>query len=175
MIKHLTFPIITLLVLMVVCSPEYHESGDSTVQLYDTTGNAIADIDSAVRQAAIENKHVLIQVGGNWCPWCIRLHRFIESHHQLDSIITADYITVLVSYSKENKSPEAMKRLDYPDRFGFPVLVILDGKGNRLHTQDTYFLEQDNSYSEERIKRFLLIWNIKAVSPLTYQVNATFP
>ena len=168
MIKHLGFYTIGFVLLFACTSPQNPESQgspDYSEKLYDTTRNAMADIDSAICQAGNENKHVLIQVGGNWCPWCLRLHRFIESHHQLDSIITADYITVMVSYSKESKSPEAMKRLDYPGRFGFPVLVILDSKGKRLHTQDTYFLEQDNSYSEEKIKRFLLSWNLEAVSP----------
>jgi thioredoxin-related protein len=168
MIKNLTFPAITLLIFMVVCSPESPETGKSSPQLYDTARNAIADIDSAVQLAGIENKQVLIHVGGNWCPWCIRLHHFIQSHPQLDSIIMADYIPIRVSYSKENKSPEAMKRLGFPERFGFPVLVILDGEGNVLHIQDTYYLEQGDSYSEEKISRFLLNWNRKAISPETY-------
>lgn len=168
MIKYLVLFSFGFMLLIACSSPQSQGSSDHSEQLYDTARDPMADIDSAVRQAGIENKHVLIQVGGNWCPWCIRLHRFIESHHQLDSIITADYITVMVNYSKERKSPEAMKRLDYPNRFGFPVLVILDDNGNRLNTQDTYFLEQDDSYSEEKIRRFLLNWNAKAVSPETY-------
>ena len=150
-------------------SPESLESSKSSEQLYDSSRNAMADIDSAVYQADIGNKYVLIQVGGNWCKWCIRLHHFIESNHRIDSIITADYVLIRVNYSKENKNSEAMKRLEFPDRFGFPVLVVMDSMGNRLHTQDTYFLEQGDSYSEEKIKRFLLSWNRKAVSPETYQ------
>lgn len=165
MIKYAGFLMMGFLLFMACTSPESPESGRSSEQLYDSSRNAMADIDSAVYQANIRNKHVLIQVGGNWCRWCIMLHHFIESHQQLDSIITADYIFIRVNYSKENKNSEAMKRLGFPDRFGFPVLVVLDSKGSRLHTQDTYFLEQGEGYSEEKIKRFLLDWNRKAVSP----------
>lgn len=170
MIKYLFFFAIGFFLIMACSSPESTDPADSTEsseQLYDTVRNAVAEIDSAVHLAGIENKYVLIQVGGNWCKWCIRLHHFIESNHQLDSIISADYIPVRVNYSKENQNFEAMKRLGFPDRFGFPVLVILDSKGSRLHTQDTYFLEQKDGYSEEKIKRFLLSWNRKAVSPET--------
>ena len=168
MIKYTGFLMMGFLLFMSCASPESPESPQSrksSKQLYDSSRNAMADIDSAVCQAEIRNKHVLIQVGGNWCKWCIRLHHFIESHHQLDSIINADYIFIRVNYSKENKNSEAMKRLGFPDRFGFPVLVVLDSMGNRLHTQDTYFLEQGDGYSEEKIKRFLLNWNRKAVCP----------
>ena len=34
-----------------------------------------------------------------------------------------------INYSKENKNPETMALLEYPQRFGFPVLVVLDAAG----------------------------------------------
>ncbi len=168
MIKYLSFYAMGFFLILAYSSQESKESPESP-KLYDPERNAMAEIDSAVYKAGTGNKHVIVQIGGNWCKWCIRLHQFIESHHQLDSIINTDYILVRVNYSQENNNPEAMARLEFPDRFGFPVLVILDGKGNRLHTQDTYFLEQEDGYNEEKIKRFLLNWNMKAVSPETYQ------
>ena len=144
-------------------------SQDKVRNLYNPGADAMAEIDSAVGLAARTDKHVLIQVGGNWCKWCIRLHQFIESHSQLDSIIKADYVFIHVNYSKENKNPEAMKRLDYPNRFGFPVFVVLDQNGYRLHTQDTAFLEEGEGYNEKKIRRFLLGWTVEAVASDIYQ------
>ena len=138
------------------------------LKLYDPNSNALRQISEAVGKANAENKHVLIQVGGNWCPWCIKLHNFIEEHDQIDSIVKADYVFILVNYSKDNKNPEAMALLDYPQRFGFPVLVILDGEGKRLHTQNTLYLEEDEYYNEKRLKDFLLDWNTAAVDPEKY-------
>jgi thioredoxin-related protein len=169
MIKYAGLLTIGFFLFFACSSPESKELPESAEHMYDSMQNAIADMDSVINRAGSENKHILIQVGGNWCPWCIRLHQFIESHPQIDSIIHADYIPLLINYSKENKNAEAMKRLEYPNRFGFPVLVILDKNGKRLHTQDTYFVEQGDSYCEEKIKRFLLNWNMKAVSPDAYQ------
>jgi thioredoxin-related protein len=174
MIKYLVFSTMGFFLFIACSSPDSSESlvsAESQEHLYDIERDAIAEIDSAIHVANIENKNVLIQVGGNWCPWCIRLHHFIDSHPRLDSIVSADYVLIRVNYSKENKNPDAMKRLEFPNRFGFPVLVVLDGTGKRLHTQYTALLEKGNGYSEENIKRFLLSWNVKAVSPETYQGN----
>lgn len=144
-------------------------SGQNTnSQIYDPDADPKKQIQLAVDQAGEENKHVLIQVGGNWCSWCIKLHKFIEDHPQLDSLIKADYILIRVNYSKENKNMDIMTELDFPQRFGFPVLVILDGEGNRIHTQNTLYLEKDKSYSEERIKDLLLSWTALAVNPKRY-------
>ena len=136
--------------------------------IYDPKANAAQTIQNAVQQAQLEKKHVLLQVGGNWCPWCLRLHSFIHDHAQIDSIIAADYIYVLVNYSKEQMNMDIMAELDYPQRFGFPVLVILDSTGNRIHTQNTAYLEEAESYSEKKLREFLLDWNSKAVDPDSY-------
>jgi thioredoxin-related protein len=139
-----------------------------TVKLYNPTADAKAQIKLAVEQAALENKHVFLQVGGNWCPWCLRLHDFIETNPTLDSIINADYVIVHLNYSKENKNLDVMESLGFPQRFGFPVLVILDANGNRLHTQDTGLLESDKSYDADKIKTVLLGWNTNAMDSLKY-------
>jgi thioredoxin-related protein len=137
-------------------------------QIYNPNTDAKQQIQAALDIASGENKHILIQVGGNWCPWCIKLHNFIRDHEKLDSLIRADYVFILVNYSKENKNMDVMAELGYPQRFGFPVLVILDGEGKRIHTQNTAYLEEDKTYSEKKIGEFLLSWNMKALDPANY-------
>jgi thioredoxin-related protein len=144
----------------------YGQSSNSPI--YDPNADAKKQIQTAVDLARREDKNVLIQVGGNWCPWCIKLHNFIEDHPQLDSLIKAEYVMIRVNYSKENKNMDVMSELGFPQRFGFPVMVILDGEGNRIHTQNTGYLEEDKSYSEKEIKDFLLGWTVSAVNPLKY-------
>lgn len=137
--------------------------------IYDPTANANEQIEQAIAQARSNNKHVLIQVGGNWCPWCIKLHNYYSEHPQIDSIIAADYELIYLNYSKENKNLDALAKLGYPQRFGFPVLLILDANGTRLHTQDTGLLEEENGYSEKKLKSFLLNWNASALSSEMYR------
>jgi thioredoxin-related protein len=137
--------------------------------IYDPAADARKDIAAAVQTAKEQNKHVLLQVGGNWCPWCVRLHGFFDANTKVDSILKADYILVKVNYSKENKNPEVLASLGYPQRFGFPVLLVLDQKGQVLHIQDTGYLELNKGYDEEKTVRFLLNWNVSALNPDNYK------
>ena len=135
---------------------------EESAHLYNPEADAKADIAAAVKQAKAENKNVLLQVGGNWCPWCIRLHKFIDSDPKIDSLLYTDYVFVLVNYSKENKNDAVMKELGNPQRFGFPVLCVLDPEGKLLHIQDTWYLEKDKSYDREKLMHFLEMWNVSA-------------
>jgi thioredoxin-related protein len=133
------------------------------VNIYNPNANAKEDIAVAVRKAKAENKQVLLQIGGNWCPWCVKLDGFMANDRQIDSLLKADYVRVMVNYSKENKNDEVMKSLGNPQRFGFPVLVILDQDGTRLHTQDSWYLEKDKYYDKEKVMHFLEMWSVAAV------------
>ena len=144
------------------------ETIEQPPKIYNPDANALADISKAIDQAKKENKHVMIQVGGNWCPWCIKFHSYIKEHHELDSLIRANYIFLLVNYSREKQNLEVLQQLEYPQRFGFPVLIILDENGQRIHTQDSGYLEQDKSYNYDRVKRFILNWTKTSVNPDTY-------
>ncbi|MBM3435269.1 MAG: thioredoxin family protein [Bacteroidetes bacterium] len=136
--------------------------------LYNPNADAGADIMIAVEKAGQEGKHVLLQVGGNWCPWCLRFHKFVHEDIQIDSLLKSDYVFQLVNYSKENKNTNILADLGYPQRFGFPVLIILDGKGNRLHTQNSAYLEKEKSYDKEKIIEFLKHWSPAALNPENY-------
>ena len=137
--------------------------------IYNPNADAKADLRKAIAQAKNEKKHVLIQVGGNWCSWCIKFHKFATTDEKIDSLIKADYIYLLLNWSPENKNPEIMKELKYPNRFGYPVFVILDGDGQILHTQDSGLLELDKGYDPKKVFGFLYNWNVRALDPNTYE------
>jgi hypothetical protein len=99
----------------------------------------------------------------------VRLHGFLESNARLDSILRSDYVLIRINYSPENKNEEVLAGLGYPKLFGFPVLVVIDQNGLRLHTQDTGYLELDKGYDPEKVERFLLAWNRTSLDPATYK------
>jgi thioredoxin-related protein len=144
------------------------EPGAEKVSIYNPQADAKADINTAIAKAARENKHVLVQIGGNWCPWCIKFHRVFNSDQKVDSIVKADYVFVLVNFSRENKNLPIMQELEYPQRFGFPVLVVLDATGKRIHTQDTGLLESGDGYDPRKVVIFLKEWNMAALDPKRY-------
>ena len=134
-------------------------SAQQAVKIYNPDADAKKDVASAVAKASAEGKHVFLQIGGNWCPWCVRFHKMVAENLKLDSLVKANYEVVEVNFSKENDNHELLATLGYPQRFGFPVFVILDGTGKVLHTQDSGYLEQDKGYSQEKVERLFLNWS----------------
>lgn len=157
---------ILLLVLGLACSITYSQQAKPAI--YNPDADAKADINAAVAKAAAENKHVLIQVGGNWCSWCLKFHKLLHTDTAIDSILKADYVFILVNYSKENKNLPLLKELDFPQRFGFPVLLVLDKTGKRIHTQDSGLLEAGDGYDTKKVLGFLKGWNVAALDPKSY-------
>lgn len=140
-----------------------------TKEIYDTQIDGMKQIDQAIEAARESGKHVLIQVGGNWCPWCIRFHGFVKEDPELTKLVSDNYEVVLLNYSQENQNQEALARLEYPQRFGFPVFVILDSNGKRIHTQNSAYLEEGKSYNRETVIRFMNHWTKKAIDPQSYK------
>ena len=109
-------------------------------------------------KAKEENKRLLLQVGGNWCVMCYRLNAFVKLDTVLKKLIAENYIVYHLNYSPENKNEAYLKTIGSPQRYGFPVLVVLDGSGTRLHTQPGGALQKGNGYSFEKVKAFLETW-----------------
>ncbi|PXY01919.1 thioredoxin family protein [Marinifilum breve] len=141
----------------------------SAQKIYNPSADAKQDITEAVAKAKKEGKHVLIQVGGNWCPWCIKMHKYLHSQEEINKLMRDNYVFIEVNYSKENKNKEVLKNLGYPQRFGFPVMLVLNANGERIHTQNTGNLEKDKAYDFDRVKSFLFNWRPDALNPANYK------
>ena len=144
---------------------------DSTrkVAIYNPKADAQQEIKQAIAKAKKENKHVLLQIGGNWCIWCRRFHELIVTNDTLKNMLNENYVVLHVNYSPENKNEKVLASLGYPQRFGFPVFVVLDGKGNRIHTQNSGYLEEGKGHSPKKVAEFLEQWSPNALSPSTYK------
>lgn len=139
-----------------------------TKDIYDPSISGLKQFNTAVKEARTSGKHVLVQVGGNWCSWCRKLHKLTSTDTTIAAALRDDYVVVYMNYSKENKNMDVMNLLGHPERFGFPVLVVVDGKGNRLHTQDSGLLESGEGHDPEKVLRFLKLWTVEAVKTGKY-------
>jgi thiol:disulfide interchange protein len=127
--------------------------------LYNPAANGAADIEAAIQQAAAQGKHVLIQAGGNWCRWCLEFDRFCKADSQIVQLRDKNFVVVHLNWSKENENKTIFARYRYPQRFGFPVFVVLDGQGQQIHTQDSEYLEDGKeSYLKKKVLSFLINW-----------------
>ena len=140
-------------------------------KVYDENINPMEQIDKAVEKAKAEGKFVICQVGGNWCPWCLRFADFITNDSTVSSVINDNFVYIHVNYNPRKSDGEEktmlaktmLRRLDNPARFGFPVFVVLDDDGNVLHIQDSSFLEEGQGYDKNKVLRFFKNWTPKAV------------
>ncbi len=138
-------------------------------KLYDPAANAKKDIEAATKEAKESGKHVMIQIGGNWCIWCARFNDFVNKDASLDSLVKANYVTYHLNYSKENKNIDLLEKYEFPQRFGFPVFLILNEKGELLHTQTSWYLEAGKGYDKEKVTAFFNDWGKKAFDPAQYK------
>ena len=135
-------------------------------KVYDESINPLEQIDQAVARAQAEGKFVICQVGGNWCPWCLRFADFITSDSTINAVIEQNFVYIHANYHprKAGEVGKAlMKRLNNAGRFGFPVMVVLDGQGNVLHIQDSALLEEGKGYNREKVLNFFKHWTPAAV------------
>ena len=135
-------------------------------KLYNPNAIAAKDIAVAIKKAKATNKYVLIQGGGNWCKWCIEFARFAKADQQIDSVINSSFIWYHLNYSKENENKTMFAKLGYPQRFGYPVFIILNEKGERIHTQNSEYLEDGKgSYDKRKVQSFLENWSPRVLKP----------
>ena len=133
--------------------------------IYNPEADVKKDFAKALGEAKSQNKFVLIQVGGNWCKWCVLFHKYVSEEMQLDSALRGDYVYLLVNYSKENKNEEFLNKMGRPQRFGYPVFLVCDTKGNVIHIQDSWYLEDGKGgYDKEKVLAFFKNWTPKAVN-----------
>ena len=141
-------------------------------KVYNEDINPIEQIDQAITKAKSEGKFVICQVGGNWCPWCLRFADFITNDSTISKVIEENFVYIHVNYNprksegeeKEKLAKAMLKRLNNPARFGFPVFVVLDENGKVIHIQDSSFLEEGQGYNQEKVLRFFKNWIPKAVN-----------
>jgi thiol:disulfide interchange protein len=159
------------LIAVFLCSCVQGFSQDLTrFKLYKPEENAEAGIAKAVKEANEAGKHVFIQIGGNWCIWCARFNDFVNSDQSLDSLVNSNYVVYHLNYSKENKNTDILSKYGFPQRFGFPVFLILNDKGDLLHTQTSWHLEDGKkSYDKEKVAAFFTDWGRKALDPAQYK------
>ncbi len=124
-------------------------------RLYDEKADWKKQFETAFEQAQKENKHVLVQFGGNWCKWCLMFNKFLTDDKELSALVDSNFVVLHLDYKKDE---ELLKATDWADRFGFPVLLIYESSGKRIHTQATDLLEQGEGYDKKKVMNALRNW-----------------
>ena len=159
--------------LVAVCCALCCSAQKGLKKVYDESINPMEQIDQAIEKAKGEGKFVVCQVGGNWCPWCLKFADFIANDSTISELIDENFVYIHVNYNPRKSegeekallSKKMLERLSNPSRFGYPVFVVVDEQGKVLHIQDSSFLEEGESYNKEKVLRFFRNWTPRAVRP----------
>lgn len=136
---------------------------------YNPLENAEVALQKVIEEAKAQKKYVFVQIGGNWCVWCAKFDQFATTNHSVDSLFKANFVKYHLNYSKENKNLQILEKYRFPQRFGFPVFLILDTDGNLIHTQNSAYLEENKGYGLEKVIEFLTAWAPDAFDPSKYK------
>lgn len=133
------------------------DQGKYGPDIYDPGADVQAQITAAVKTAGLENRNILLMFGGNWCPWCHRLHSLFTADRQIKKILAERYIVLLVDVGEKPSEPLNRDLVDlYRIKdFGYPALAVLDKTGRLLCTQSTGVLEKDKGHDPVKVLAFL--------------------
>lgn len=147
----ITVSIFTFLLFSIPLFSQYEP-----VTEFDPERDPFADLEDAIAEAEQTGQRIILDVGGNWCIWCKRLDAFIRENEEIDSLMHSEFIVLKVNMSKENDNAGFLSQ--YPEIPGYPHLFVLDSDGAFLHSQNTALLEENKSYSVEKLQSFLDTW-----------------
>ena len=123
---------------------------------FDPNRDAAKDIQDAIAKARKDKKRILIDVGGEWCPWCHKLEEFFEANKDAAQLRDKNFVLVKVNYSSENKNEAVLSK--YPKIPGYPHLFVLDSDGKLLKSQGTGELETGDHHDHDKVMAFLKKW-----------------
>jgi thiol:disulfide interchange protein len=147
------------ILLIYFCSCKACNSYQSVTK-FDPARDAAQDIAAAVNEARRSGRHVILDVGGDWCIWCRRLDQFFEQNRDISEYMQANYVVVKINWSEENKNEAVLSA--YPQITGYPHLFVLDAQGRLLHSQDTGLLESVDHHDRDKVMAFLQKWARRA-------------
>ena len=98
-----------------------------------------SDYDAALKQAAAENKYVVVSISGlEWCGWCKALESEVFSQPEFIAYAKDNLICVLLDFKQSGRATNvefAKQHETMLEKFkvqGFPTVIILNPQGKGI-------------------------------------------
>ncbi len=129
-------------------------------KIYDPAADASQEIAAALKRAKAENRRVLIQWGGDWCPSCQALHRMMKTDRELGRKLQYEYDVVYVDVGRRDNNQTLWKKYGVDlDQNEIPFATVLTADGQLVANQDVLALGIDEdgkkSLQQSAILKFL--------------------
>jgi thiol:disulfide interchange protein len=117
------------------------------------------DLANAKKQSKIEGKNIIVDVGGNWCEWCIAIDRTLHDDSSLKHLLDKNFVVIHVDYGEfRARNREFLKQ--FPPFKGVPNWIVLNADGKLLIEQHPAFIKGKKSHDldNDAIRDFLERW-----------------
>ena len=128
---------------------------------YDENADALDSISKALKIAELENKYVLLQMGGNWCPDCRTLGEYF-SRPDIKEWLDDRAILVSVDVGEWNRNLDIVEEYGNPISEGIPALVLLNSENEVIFATLAGELASARSMS----KNDLIVWLQNKIDPM---------
>jgi thiol:disulfide interchange protein len=136
---------------------------------YDPERNPFDDGREALALALAKStdRLVMIEVGGDWCRWCLVLDNFIQMIRAVHEKLHENFVLLKVNVSDANENAEFFAGM--PRTNGYPHVFISRSDGGLIGSTYITRLVVKGNYDEQRFLAFLQHWiELKAVTGLTW-------
>lgn len=127
-------------------------------QIFNPAQDAASDLRAALLDARRSGRRVLLDVGGDWCVYCLQLEEFFRTNRDLAALRDRSFVTVHVYFGDTRQTARILAGL--PPVLGIPHFYVLDDTGALLHSQHVTELREGPGYSATKIATFLKVWAI---------------
>lgn len=125
--------------------------------LYSEEADPKIDIASALKQASLEHKRVILDFGGDWCGDCQVLDIYFHQKPNAD-LLAKHFVLVHIYIGHMDRNLDVTKKYDIPINKGVPALAVLDAHGKLLYSQQTGQFENMRNMSSNSVTAFLNQW-----------------
>jgi ketosteroid isomerase-like protein len=128
------------------------------VSLYPDPRDAEAELKSALTEAGMERKRVLVVFGGNWCYDCHVLDTTFHSK-AFAPLVEANFVVVHINIGDEGKDNNHLAaRLGVALDKGVPSLGVLEPNGKVVYAQKNGEFEATEKIGPQDVRAFLEKW-----------------
>ena len=96
--RKISFIALLVVAMFAMTAHAQNEGKTAPKKVYNEQINPLEQIDQALVQARAEGKFVICQVGGNWCPWCLRFADFISSDSTINAVVEQNFVYIHANY-----------------------------------------------------------------------------
>ena len=121
------------------------------------TGDAHAEIQEALTEAAKGHKRVIVVFGADWCYDCHVLDLAFK-RTDIAPVLNKNFEVVHIDVGQGDKNQDIMQRYQVPMAKGIPAIAVLDSSGKLLYAQQGGEFEKARVLGPEDVIAFLNKW-----------------